>query len=137
MNYINDFYENILIWGKWVNLAPKLTGSYASGFSQLKKFFLSLCTKKKPRGTSNFYFLFTANRPNLGPKLLVVEAYLKEFFTSGSIKVLKKHTKNMLLNFGKKVSEIWLKRCNSHVIAFAERNASQVNGEICPLPFEI
>ena len=54
-------------------------------------------------------FLFTANRPYLGPKLLVVEAYFKEFFTSGSIKVLKKHTSN----------------------------ASQVNGEICPLSFEI
>ena len=44
----------------------------------------------------------------------------------------------MMLNFRKGVLEIWLKRCkNSHVLAFAETNDTQVNGEICPLPFQI
>ena len=41
----------------------------------------------------------------------------------------------MMLNFRKGVLEIWLKRYNSHVFAFAETNVFQVNGEICPLSF--
>ena len=43
----------------------------------------------------------------------------------------------MMLNFRKVVLEIWLKRYNSHVFPFAETNASQVNGEMCPLSFQI
>ena len=75
---INDFCENILILDKWANLGPKLTCSSASGFSQLKEFFSNLCTKKAKRYMKLLLlvlpkkFLFAANRPNLGPKMLVV-----------------------------------------------------------------
>ena len=77
-SYINDSCENILILGKWANLGPKLTCSYASGFCQLKEFFLNLCTKKAKRYMKLLLlvlpkkFLFAANRTNLGPKMLVV-----------------------------------------------------------------
>ena len=42
----------------------------------------------------------------------------------------------MLLNFRIRVSEIWLKRCNSDVNGFAETNAFQANGEMYPLSFQ-
>ena len=45
------------------------------------------------------------------------------------MKEIKWHTKNILSNFRKRVLEIWLKECNSYVIAFTETNTSQVNGE--------
>ena len=57
-------------------------------------------------------FLFAANRPNLGPKMLVYwnsGPYFKELFKFGSMKVLKKRTRNMLLNFRERLLEIWLK----------------------------
>ena len=65
------------------------------------------------------------------------ESLFKGFFKFGGIKVIKRHTKTMLLNFRNRALEIWLKRCNIHVIAFAETTASQANGEMSPLSFQI
>ena len=131
--------------GKLANFGPKLTYSYASGFSQLKEFFLNLCTKKVKRYTKlpllvlPKKFLFVTNIPNLRSKMLVVGTLdpISRNSLNWQYESAQEAHQKYVAEFQKKIFRNLAERCNSHVTAFAETNAFQANGEICPLSFQI